>query len=93
MKFEVGEKVALSLGREDLAKEDSKTRKYCGFQSEMLKATDGGEMVVLQRHNGPHHLHGVYRSYRVSHPKFENVDSWWFHEDDLEFYNLTLENE
>lgn len=92
LKFKEGDSVVLKLNKEQLLG-DSKTRNYCGLcEGQMPLATDGGDMVVMHAIQADHGK-GLYNSYHLSHPLFGEYEYWWFHEDDLEFATVTLENE
>lgn len=93
MKFKIDDDVVLVISEEKLRSGSSKTQRYCGVNDEMIKATDMMKMKVVSTHSRKHPLHGDYISYKLRHPKFHKSNSWWFHEDDLDFYNSSLENE
>lgn len=86
MKFKIGDEVFCTLSREELEDEESNTAYYCGIDNEMFKACGGSLLTVINTNasNG-------YRSCLLKSDCFKGT--WWFHEADLEFYNLSLENE
>lgn len=86
MKFKIGDEVFCLLTKEELKDEESKTARFCGLDAEMFNACVGNPLTVIatNERNG-------YRSYLLKGDCFKG--SWWFHEDDLDFYNLSLENE
>lgn len=86
MKFKTGDEVFCTLSREELEDEESSTSMHCGLDDEMFKACGGAVLTVIKTNEG-----NGYRSYLLRSDCFKGT--WWFHEADLEFYNLTLENE
>ncbi len=58
---------------------------YIQEEEEMEEAT-GGQPLTVEKAGAKED----YQSYLLSSPLWQ--DNWWFHEDDLEFFNLSLEN-
>lgn len=68
--------------------DDSLTVIKCGDGSADMKSAVSGfpmEVKSISTENG-------YNSALLTAPEFGRYGSWWFHEDDLEFFNLSLEN-
>ena len=66
--------------------DDSITVDKCGDGEEEMKEATGGHPLVIE--SVGHRKD--YQSYRLSSTFWQ--ETWWFHEDDLEFFNLSLEN-
>lgn len=83
-KFKVGDIVYCTLKDKDW--DDSKTVAFCGDgEEEMRKAVEGFPLEVETLGTNPR-----FQSYHLTSERFQ--ESWWFHEDDLDFFNLSLEN-
>lgn len=68
--------------------DDSITVRKCGNGlEEMSSAVSGFPMEVIRTNSGM----GFNMALLIS-PQFGMEGSWWFHEDDLEFFNISLEN-
>lgn len=86
-KFKVGDIVYCTLHSDGW--DDSLTVIKCGDGgAEMKEAVSGFPMEVMNTST----VHG-YNSVYLHAPQFGTEwDGWWFHEDDLEFFNISLEN-
>ena len=65
--------------------EDTLTEYYCGLSGNMEGACQGFPMTVALLNEGD------FSSVSLSAPQFSGT-TWWFHVDDLDFFNLNLEN-
>jgi hypothetical protein len=85
-KFNVGDVVYCTLNEGGW--DDSLTVVKCGDGSaDMKSAVSGFPMEVKSSCS-----RDGYNSVQLTAPEFGRFGSWWFHEDDLEFFNLSLEN-
>ena len=83
-KFKDGDIVYCTLKRGDW--DDSATVSLCGDgEEDMRTAVEGFPMAVEAVGTNTR-----FQSYYLSSETFEQ--EWWFHEDDLELFNLSLEN-
>lgn len=68
--------------------DDSLTVIKCGDGLEEMKlAVEGFPMEVIKINTL-----GRFNSVYLHAPQFGMEGAWWFHENDLEFFNLSLEN-
>lgn len=67
--------------------EGSATDHLCGLDEGMEKACEGFPMTVVHANRGGSGID----SYFLSCDQFGRT-KWWFHVDDLDFFNLNLEN-
>lgn len=83
-KFKEGDVVYCILNEDGWG--DSLTVLKCGDgEEEMTEAVDGFPCTVERVGSNPD-----FQSYLLSADRWGT--DWWFHEDDLEFFNLSLEN-
>lgn len=80
--FKVGDIVYCN--KEDL--DESDTDFLCGLEDDMKKAESGFPMRVERTKEGGSDID----SYYLSAPQF--TQKWWFHANDLSYFNLDLEN-
>lgn len=82
-KFKEGDRVFFTPNK----LEGTPTEEFCGLASPMGQALSKCEMEVVEVND-----FSETRSVRLHTPRFGTYSTWWFHEDDLEFFNLSLEN-
>lgn len=82
-KFKEGDRVFFTPNKLD----GTPTAEFCGLASPMAQALSKCEMEVVEVNIFPE-----IRSVRLHTPRFGTDSTWWFHEDDLEFFNISLEN-
>lgn len=82
-KFKEGDRVFFTPNK----LEGTPTEEFCGLASPMGRALRKCEMEVVE-------VNDVFEeiTVRLHTPLFGTSSTWWFHEDDLEFFNLSLEN-
>lgn len=85
-KFQIGDEVYCKLSEEELEDEESLTNSFCGLDLRMLNACEGAPLTVVNITG-----HGTFATYLLKGKCFKG--EWWFHGDDLDFYNISLENE
>ena len=85
-KFKDGDEVFCKRSKEELRDIGSNTHKYCGVDRQMLYACGGDPLTVVDAHG-----RWNFTTYLLKSDCFKGM--WWFHEDDLDFYNTSLENE
>lgn len=83
-KFNVGDVVYCTIPRHKW--DSSLTVKKCGDGEEEMEEATGGQPLTVEKTGSK----ADYQSYLLSSPLWQ--ENWWFHEDDLEFFNLSLEN-
>lgn len=81
-KFKAGDMVFFAPNK----LEGTSTETVCGLSGPMKHALSKCEMEVIGGN-------GEYEGCVLLHsPLFGMYTNWWFHEDDLEFFNTSLEN-
>lgn len=81
-KFNIGDRVFFTPNK----LEGTPTETVCGLSAPMEHALSKCEMEVIRESEDA-------RGCVLLHtPLFGRYTNWWFHEDDLEFFNLSLEN-
>lgn len=84
--FKIGDEVYCKLSEEELEDEESLTNSFCGLDPQMINACEGAPLTVVSITD-----HGDFATYLLKGKCFKGT--WWFHGADLDFYNLSLENE
>ena len=82
-KFKVGDRVLFTPNK----LEGTATENFCGLARPMEQALSKCEMEVVEVSDT-----SEIRIVLLRTPRFGIISTWWFHEDDLDFFNLSLEN-
>ena len=82
-KFNIGDRVFFTPNK----LEGTATENFCGLASPMEQALSKCELEVVDVNET-----SEIASVLLHTPRFGNYSNWWFHEDDLEFFNLSLES-